>query len=65
MAYAWSSSATGLLLPLIKGRIFGQANQDLFSGWDPQRMLITLAIIGGFGTGLGIIYGLIARERDA
>jgi hypothetical protein len=52
------------LLPLIKGRIFGQANQDLFSGWDPQRMLITLAIIGGFGTGLGIIYGLITRVRS-
>jgi len=52
-----------VLLPLIKGQIFGQANQVLFSGWDPQRMLVTLAIIGGFGIGLGIIFGVIARGR--
>jgi hypothetical protein len=48
-----------LLLPLIKGRVFGQPNQVLFSDWNPQRMLITIAIVGGFGLGLGIIYGLI------
>jgi hypothetical protein len=51
------------LLPLIKGRVFGQANQVLFSGWDPQRMLVVVCIIGGFGIGLGIIYGLIARKQ--
>jgi hypothetical protein len=54
-----------MLLPLIKGRVFGQANQVLFSGWDPQRMLATVIIIGGFGIGLGVIYGLIARNRGA
>ena len=54
-----------ILLPLIKGRIFGQANQVLFSGWVPERMLVTVVIIGGFGIGLGIIYGLIARGRSA
>jgi hypothetical protein len=35
-----------------------------FSGLDPQRMLITIAIVGGFGLGLGIVYGLI-RPRTA
>jgi hypothetical protein len=51
-----------ILLPLIKGRVFGQDNQVLFSNYDPRRMLITVAIVGGFGLGLGIIYGLIARK---
>lgn len=54
-----------LLLPLIKGRVFGQANQVLFGGWDPTRMLITIAIVGGFGLGLGIVYASIARDRAA
>jgi hypothetical protein len=53
------------LLPLIKGQIFGQPNQVLFGGGDPQRMLATVIIIGGFGIGLGVIYGLIARDRTA
>jgi hypothetical protein len=51
------------LLPLIKGQVFGQANQVLFGGWNPQRMLIVMAIVGAFGLALGIIYGLI-RPRD-
>ena len=55
-----------ILLPLIKGQVFGQANQVLFNGWDPQRMLAVAVIIGGFGLGLGIIYGLIGpRDRTA
>jgi hypothetical protein len=55
-----------ILLPLIKGQVFGQANQVLFNAWNPQRMLIVAVIIGGFGLGLGIIYGLIGpRERTA
>ena len=54
-----------ILLPLIKGQVFGQANQVLFSGYNPTRMLIVVAIVGGFGLGLGIIYGLIARDRTA
>jgi hypothetical protein len=48
-----------LLLPLIKGQVFGQPNQILFGGWNPQRMIIPLAIVGGFGLGLGLIYGLM------
>ena len=54
-----------ILLPLIKGQVFGQANQVLFSGWNPERMLAVALIVGGFGLGLGIIYGLIARDRTA
>ncbi len=55
-----------ILLPLIKGQVFGQANQVLFGGWNPQRMLIVMAIVGGFGLALGIIYGLIGpRDRSA
>ena len=51
-----------ILLPLIKGRIFGQPNQILFNNWEPQRMLMTVCIVGGFGLGLGIVYGLIRRN---
>jgi hypothetical protein len=54
-----------ILLPLIKGEVFGQANQVLFGGWDPTRMAATAMIVGGFGLGLGIIYGLIARPRSS
>lgn len=57
-----------ILLPLIKGQFFGQPNQVLFGGWNPQRMLIVLAILGTFGLGLGIAYRLImliARGRTA
>jgi hypothetical protein len=50
-----------ILLPLIKGRVFGLPNQILFSGLDPKRMLLVALIVGGFGLGLGIVYGLIAR----
>jgi hypothetical protein len=53
------------LLPLIKGQVFGQANQVLFAGWNPTRMWITAVIVGGFGLGLGIVYGLIGRMRAA
>src|SRR5436190_1910269 len=48
-----------ILLPLIKGQVFGQGNQVLFGGWNPTRMWIVAVIVGGFGLGLGIIYGLI------
>ena len=52
------------LLPLIRGRYFGVGDAAFMSGLNPQRMLITIAIVGGFGLGLGIIYGLI-RPRTA
>jgi hypothetical protein len=54
-----------ILLPLIKGRVFGQANQVLFGGWNPQRMLIVLSIVGGFGLALGIIYRLLQQMLGA
>ena len=54
-----------ILLPLIRGRYFGVGDPALFGGYNPQRMLITVAIVGSFGLGLGIIYGLIARNRTA
>lgn len=53
-----------LLLPLIKGQLFGQPNQVLFSGWDPRRMLAVVLIVGGFGLALGVIYSLM-RPRAA
>jgi hypothetical protein len=53
-----------ILLPLIKGQVFGQANQVLFGGWNPTRMVAVALIVGGFGLGLGIIYGLM-RPRAA
>jgi hypothetical protein len=52
-----------ILLPLIKGQVFGQANQVLFNAWDGWRMLMVACIVGGFGLGLGIIYGLIGPKR--
>jgi hypothetical protein len=54
-----------ILLPVIKGQVFGQPNQVLFGAWSPTRMWLTAVIVGGFGLGLGIIYGLIARDRTA
>lgn len=50
-----------ILLPLIKGQVFGQEKQVLFNGWNQQRMLIVLLIVGGFGLGLGIIYRLLQQ----
>jgi hypothetical protein len=52
-----------IAVPLIKGQMFGIPNQPLFAGFDVQRMLNSALIVGGYGLGLGIIYGLIARER--
>ena len=54
-----------ILLPLIKGQVFGIPNQALFAGYNPTRMLIGALIVGGFGLGTGLIYGLIARDRAA
>jgi hypothetical protein len=48
-----------IMLPLIKGQVFGQPNQALFNGWDQQRMLAVAGILAGFGLGLGIIYGIL------
>jgi hypothetical protein len=54
-----------ILLPLIKGQVFGQPDQVLFGAWNPQRMLATAVIVGGYGLALGIIYGLMRQPRDA
>jgi hypothetical protein len=54
-----------LLLPLIKGQLFGQPGQVLFGGWEPRRMLATVLIVGGFGLALGIIYELMRTRRSA
>jgi hypothetical protein len=54
-----------VLLPLIKGQIFGLPNQILFGGWNPQRMLIVACIVGGFGLGLGIVYGLMRPKAGS
>jgi len=51
------------LLPLIKGKIFGQANQALFAGFVPARMLAGLLILGAFGAATGAIYSLL-KSRD-
>jgi hypothetical protein len=53
-----------ILLTLVKGQVFGQPNQVLFGGWNTTRMWVVAVIVGGFGLGLGIIYGLIARNRE-
>ena len=52
-----------ILLPLIKGRFFQAGDPALFGGLSPQRMLNTVLIVGGFGLALGIIYGLMARQK--
>lgn len=53
------------LLPLIRQHLFNYPPQPLFSGFNPTAMLAVVLIVGGFGLGLGIIYGLIARPREA
>jgi len=54
------------MLPLIRQYAFNYPPQPLFSGFNPQTMLAVVLIVGGFGLGLGIIYGLIGpRDRTA
>jgi hypothetical protein len=50
------------LVPLIKGHLFGQADQVLFGGLDLQRMLVTIVVVGGFGLALGVIHDLLKRR---
>jgi hypothetical protein len=54
-----------ILLPLIKGQVFGQPNQVLFGGWDPRRMAAAAIIVGAFGLALGVLYGLMRRDKAA
>ena len=53
-----------ILLPLIKGQVFGQPNQVLFGGWEPRRMLTAAIIVGVYGLALGVIYDLM-RPKTA
>jgi hypothetical protein len=51
-----------MLVPFIKGTLFKMPNQSFFGGYDPQRMLVTLLILGGFGLALGVIYDAMRRR---
>jgi hypothetical protein len=56
-----------IFLPLIRQYIFGFPPQPLFAGFkgsNPMVLLPGFLILTGFGLGLGIIYGLIARNRE-
>jgi hypothetical protein len=53
------------MLPLIRQYAFNYPPQPLFGGMNQQAMIATVLIVGGFGLGLGIIYGLFARDRTA
>lgn len=52
------------LLPLIRQYVFNYPPQPLFSGLNPTGMLAVVLIVGGFGLGLGIIYGLIGPRDE-
>jgi hypothetical protein len=57
-----------IFLPLIRQYVFGFPPQPLFAGFNgsnPMVLLPGFLILAGFGLGLGIIYGIIARTRDA
>ena len=55
-----------IFLPLIRQYLFAWPPQPLFAGFNgsnPMALLPSFLILAGFGLGLGVIYGLIARER--
>ena len=57
-----------IFLPLIRQHVFNYPPQPLFSGFNGSNFMVLwpgILILGGFGLGLGIIYGLLARERTA
>ena len=51
-----------LLVPLIKGNVFGQPNQVLFAGFVPVRMAISVLILSTFGMATALIYSLLRRD---
>lgn len=53
------------MLPIIRQYVFNYPTQPLFGGLNQQAMIATVLIVGGFGLGLGIIYGLLRREEHA
>jgi hypothetical protein len=48
-----------MLVPFVKGVVFGMPNQAYFAGFVPARMLTNLGIQAGFGAALGLLYGLM------
>jgi hypothetical protein len=55
-----------IFLPLIRQYLFGFPPQPLFAGFNGSNAMVLLPgflILAGFGLGLGIIYGLIARDK--
>jgi hypothetical protein len=55
-----------IFLPLIRQHVFNFPPQPLFAGFNgsnPMVLLPSFLLIAGFGLGLGIIYGLLARQR--
>lgn len=53
-------------LPLIRQHFFNYPPQPLFAGFNGSNPMVLLPgalILGGFGLGLGILYGLLARPR--
>jgi hypothetical protein len=56
-----------IFLPLIRQYLFGFPPQPLFAGFNgsnPMVLLPGFLILAGFGLGLGVIYGLVARNRS-
>lgn len=54
-----------IFLPLIRQYVFNYPPQPLFAGFNgsnPAVLLPGFLILAGFGLGLGIIYGLMARR---
>jgi hypothetical protein len=54
-----------IFLPLIRQHVFNYPSQALFSGFNgsnPMVLLPGFLILAGFGLGLGIVYGLLARR---
>lgn len=54
-----------IFLPLIRQYIFKYPPQALFSGFNgsnPMVLLPGFLILTGFGLGLGIVYGILARR---
>jgi len=54
-----------IFLPLIRQYVFKYPPQALFAGFNgsnPMVLLPGFLILAGFGLGLGIVYGLLARR---
>ncbi len=52
-----------MLVPFIKGQLFGFPNQNYFANFIPDRMLVAAIIQSGFGMATGVLYGLFRRSE--